>query len=130
MISKIKIFSIVTVLTGWFASPLFSQKSYEGPHPSLEVIEDAAQRRSEYLDRVNEVIEWRANVVERGDSEKMDLSSVSANLLLGRNLDECSARVIEMMETPGSGPFWRLPVVAVTFTSKELLSDEAHAAIR
>jgi hypothetical protein len=107
-----------------------AQRSYEGPHPSLEVVEDVAERRAQYLARVNEVIEWRANVVERDNSAKMDLSSVSANLLLGRNIDECSARVIEMMETPGSGPFWMLPVVAATFTGKELLSKEAHIAIR
>ena len=112
------------------AQSLFAQPSYEAAHPSLEVVEDAAERRAQYMERVSEIVEWRANVVERGDSEKMDLSSVSANLLLGRKIDECSVRVIEMMETPGSGPFWMLPVVAATFTGKGMLSEEAHAAIR
>ena len=112
------------------ASAALAQPSYEAAPPSLEVIESAAERRAQYLERVDEVIEWRANIVENGLSEKMDLASVSANLLLGRKLDECSARVIEMMETPGSGPFWMLPVVTVAFTGRDLLSQEAHEAIR
>ena len=56
-----------------------AQPSYEGPHPSLEIVEDPMQRRTEYLARVNEVIEWRAGIVKRGDAEKMDMASVSAN---------------------------------------------------
>ncbi|MCZ6674459.1 MAG: hypothetical protein O7C75_16135 [Verrucomicrobia bacterium] len=113
-----------------FVASANAQPSYEAVHPSLEVVVDAAQRRAQYLERVNEVLEWRAGIVERGQSEKMDLASVSANLLLGRKIDACSARVIEMMQTPGSGPFWMLPVVTVTFSGKNLLSQEAHAAIR
>lgn len=122
--------SLFTALICVFSNALFAQPSYEGPPPSLEVIEDAAERRAQYLDRVNEVLEWRAEIVARGDSQAMDLASVSANLLLGRRIEECSARVIEMMETPGSGPFWMLPVVTVAFTGKDLLTEEAHASIR
>ncbi len=121
---------LFTALVCVSSKGLFAQPSYEAPPPSLEVIEDAAERRAQYLDRVNEVLEWRAEIVARGDSKAMDLASVSANLLLGRRIEECSARVIEMMETPGSGPFWMLPVVTVAFTGKDLLSEEAHAAIR
>lgn len=108
----------------------FGQPSYEGPHPSVEVVEDPTLRRAQYHLRVQEVLQWRAEIVERGDSEKMDLASVSANLRLGRKLEACSERVIEMMQTPGSGPFWMLPAVCVAFTGKELLTDEAHQAIR
>ncbi len=115
-----------TLLTSWVTA----QPSYEGPHPSLEVVEDAAVRRAQYLERVNEVIEWRATIVERGQTEKLDLASVSANLLLGRKLNECSERVIEMMQTPGSGPFWMLPVTCVAFTGRDLLSPEARQSIR
>ena len=82
------------------------------------------------MERVNEVIEWRADIVKNGLTEKMDLASVSANLRLGRNIDECSARVIEIMQTPGSGPFWMLPSVCAAFSGKELLSQEARNAIR
>ena len=118
------------VLLGALTGSLMAQPSYEAPAPGQEVVEDAAVRRAQYMDRVNEVIHWRAEIVERGDSEKMDLASVSANLLLGRKIEECSARVIELMETPGSGPFWMLPIVTATFTGRDLLSEEAHAAIR
>ena len=107
-----------------------AQPSYEGPHPNLTVVEDPTLRRIQYNERVQEVIQWRAHLVERGDSEKMDLASVSANLRLGRKLDACSDRVIEMMETPGSGPFWMLPTVCVAFTGRDLLSEEAKNAIR
>lgn len=127
-----RIFSTLFLVTAGYLGmgSLSAQPSYEGPHPSLEVVENAAERRAQYLARVDEVIQWRANIVERGDAEKMDLASVSANLLLGRKLEACSARVIEMMEAPGSGPFWMLPVVTVAFAGRELLSQEAHDAIR
>ena len=113
-----------------FAQIVNAQPSYEAAHPSLDVIEDPIQRRAEYMARVNEVIEWRADIVKNGLAEKMDLASVSANLRLGRNIDECSARVIEMMQTPGSGPFWMLPSVCAAFSGKDLLSQEARDAIR
>ncbi len=107
-----------------------AQPSYEGPHPSLEIVEDPQQRRAEYMDRVNEVIHWRAGIVERGDAEKMDMASVSANLLLNQNIEACNARVIELMENPGSGPFWMLPTTCVAFMGRDKLSDEARQAIR
>lgn len=118
------------VLLGSLTGAVMAQPSYEAPAPGQAIVEDAAVRRAQYMDRVNEVIHWRAEIVERGDSEKMDLASVSANLLLGRKIEECSARVIELMETPGSGPFWMLPIVTATFSGRDLLSEEAHAAIR
>jgi len=126
--SAMKAISIVWLCS--LAAPLFAQPSYEGPHPSLDVVEDPALRRAAYLERVNEVIEWRAGIVERGDAEKMDLASVSANLLLGRNIEACNERVIEMMQTPGSGPFWMLPTTCVAFAGRDRLSVEAQAAIR
>ncbi len=110
--------------------PASAQPSYEAPHPDISVVQDPATRRAQYLQRVNEVITWRAEIVERGDAEKMDLASVSANLLLGRKIDQCSARVIEMMSEPGSGPFWMLPTVSAAFSGRELLSEEAQASIR
>ena len=82
--------------------PATAQPSYEAPPPDLTVVEDASQRRQQYLQRVNEVITWRAGMVERGDAEAMDLSSISATLLLHQNLDPCSRRVIALMQEPGT----------------------------
>ncbi|MCB1120601.1 MAG: hypothetical protein KJT03_03560, partial [Verrucomicrobiae bacterium] len=130
MESKLKQCVIGFVLLGLLGVSLVAQPSYERPPPSLEVVQDPAERRAQYLDRVNEVLEWRAEIVARGDAQAMDFSSVAANLLLGRRIEECSARVIEMMETPGSGPFWMLPVVTVVFAGQDLLSQEAQDAIR
>ncbi len=120
----------VAIATLWPLNFVAGQPSYEGPHPDTSVVEDPTLRRMQYHERVQEVIQWRAHIVERGDAEKMDLASVSANLRLGRKLDACSARVIEMMQTPGSGPFWMLPTVCVAFTGRDLLSDEARQSIR
>ena len=114
----------------FFQALALAQPSYEGPHPSLEIVEDPMRRRTEYLARVNEVIEWRAGIVKRGDAEKMDMASVSANLLLNQNIEACNARVLELMENPGSGPFWMLPTTCVAFTGRDKLSDEAQQAIR
>jgi hypothetical protein len=103
-----------------------AQPSYEAPPPDLTVVEDASQRRAQYTQRVNEVLTWRAGL----GTEDMGMATISAKLLLGQDLEKCSERVIELMQTPGTGPFWMFPSAGLAFTGRGILSPEAQASIR
>ncbi|MBL4574788.1 MAG: hypothetical protein JKY51_01640, partial [Opitutaceae bacterium] len=103
-----------------------AQPSYEAPPPDLTVVEDASQRRAQYMERVDEVLTWRAGL----GTENMGMATISAKLILGQDIDKCSERVIELMQTPGTGPFWMFPVAGLAFTGRDLLSPEAQASIR
>ncbi len=128
---KSQLFLILSLAT-LIAISARAQPSYEGPHPELTVVEDAAQRRAEYLQRVNEVITWRAGLIDRDPdpTKKLDIATISAKLVLKQDIDQCSERVIELMKEPGTGPFWMFPTVGVAFIGRDLLSPEAQASIR
>jgi len=123
MKSRIFIFLSSAVL---LSVPASAQPSFEAPPPDMGVVEDASLRREQYLQRVNEVITWRAGF----DVENMGMATISAKLLLGRDLEACSGRVIELMQTPGSGPFWMFPAAGVAFIGRDRLTPQARAAIR
>ncbi|RKX34834.1 MAG: hypothetical protein DRP71_05860, partial [Verrucomicrobia bacterium] len=116
-------------LTTLLMPPLLGQPSYTGPAPDGTVVEDAALRRSQYLDRVNEVIDWRIDFANL-NLNNMDLRSVKAMLVRGQNINICSQRVIALMQNPGTGPFWMLPTVGAAYLGRNLLSAEARDAIR
>ena len=107
-----------------------AQPSYEAPPPDLTVVEDATERRAQYLQRVNEVITWRAGLIEREPTRKLDIGTISAKLVLKQDIDRCSERIIELMETPGTGPFWMFPTVCAAFAGRDHLSSEAQSSIR
>ncbi|MCC6415366.1 MAG: hypothetical protein IT582_05625 [Opitutaceae bacterium] len=109
-----------------------AQPSFEAPPPSGEVLVDTGQRRAAYLQRVNEVLEWRAGDghTQSNDPANLDMATIATKLALGRDAAVCSARVIEIMQDPGTGPFWMFPNVCVAYLGRDLLSAEAQAAIR
>ena len=106
--------------------PVVGQPSYEAAPPSLEVVEDASIRRELYRQRTDEMIAWRAAL----GTENMGMATIAAKLRLQEDLEECSNRVIALMENPGSGPFWMFPSACVAFMGRDLLSQEALASIR
>lgn len=108
---------------------LLAQPSFEAPPPEQRVIARVDQRRAAYLARVDEVLAWRANRVKPGELIT-DLAGISAKLARGEDADLCSRSVIELMKTPGSGPFWMFPVVGVAYLGREQLSAEAQQSIR
>ncbi len=112
-----------------FAANLHAQPSYAGPMPSQAVVEDASARRSAYLARLDEVLKWRVDFVKPGELIT-DMSIISAKLARHEDADLCSRSVIEMMKTPGTGPFWMFPVVSMAFLGREQLSPEAQKSIR
>src|SRR5665811_1619771 len=88
------------------AQPSFSATTV----PSREIVEDAAARRAAYLKRVQEVIDYRANLVNPADPAGIDLAAVATMLARHENPAFCSEQVIRLMKAPGSGPFWMFPV--------------------
>ncbi|WP_221029736.1 hypothetical protein [Actomonas aquatica] len=121
---------VSTVLLGAAVS-VSAQPSYEAPPPSREVVERADQRRAEYLARVQEVIDWRIeNRYDPDDWTKLDMSAIAMLLQRGEHLEAANARIIEMMQEPGTGPFWMFPTTIVSFAGRDTLSPEAKQAIR
>ncbi|HVU35618.1 MAG TPA: hypothetical protein VHE61_19420 [Opitutaceae bacterium] len=111
------------------ATAASAQPSFEAPPPSRRPEPYADTRRQEYLRRVDEILHWRVGA-SHGQDGQMDMAAIAVNLVLHQNIDLCSRRVIEMMKSPGSGPFWMFPSVCVAFTGRDQLSPEARVAIR
>jgi len=124
---KTKIFSALLLAALAAFTPLAAQPAYEGPVPSRTVLETAAARRAAYDARIQEVMDWRIGVSK---PETLDLATIAILLRRGERIEECNARVIEMMKDPGTGPFWMFPAAIVAHAGKDKLSPEARAAIR
>lgn len=98
--------------------------------PSREVVPDAAARRAAYLQRVQEVIDYRANLVNPNDPAGIDMAAIATMLARHEKPELCSASVIRLMKAPGTGPFWMFPAVCVAYMGRDQLSPEARAALR
>ena len=107
-----------------------AQPSFTAPPPSTAVVQDADLRREQYFKRIDEAITWRNSLVKLDNPATMDMAAIAAKLVRHEDIDACSARVIELMKEPGTGPFWMFPAVCVAYTGRDLLSPEARAAIR
>lgn len=113
------------------AVTLSAQPSFEGPAPVVTTVPAEDQRLAAYHARVDEVMAWRAGRVDLNDIPgTMDMASIAILLTLGRDIEACNERVLQMMAEPGTGPFWMFPAVCVAFTGRELLSPEARTSIR
>ena len=117
------------VMATFFTQSVLGQPSFTGWNPDGTVVEDATLRRSQYLARVNEVIDWRIGYANL-DLDNMDLRSVTAMLVRKQNLSLCSQRVLALMQNPATGPFWMLRAAAAAYHGRGLLTTEAQAAIR
>jgi len=113
-------------------SPLAAQPSFSGPMPSHRIVESANERRQAYLARVDEVVAWVAGDTKyrTDDPANFDIAEVVARLIRRQDVDACSRRVVELMQQPGTGPFWMFPTVCLAYTGRDLLSPEAKASIR
>ncbi|WP_221031567.1 hypothetical protein [Actomonas aquatica] len=122
---------ILLGLAGGGLVTALAQPAFEGPPPLREPVERADLRRAAYLERVQEVVDWRIETLyDPADVAKMDISTVVMLLRRGEHLDDCSERVIQLMENPGSGPFWIFPTTMLAFAGRDTLSVEAQDAIR
>ncbi len=124
--------SLGFVLLSLTALAARAQPSFEAPAPSSAPVQDAAQRRADYLRRVDEILTWAAGggSAKTDDPAKLDLAMIAARIVRGQDLPGCSTRVIEMMREPGTGPFWMFPSVCIAYLGRDRLSPEALASIR
>ena len=110
---------------------LNAQSAYEGALPSREVIDDPAERRAAYLDRINEVFDWRIGRLDNREQKiAIDIATASMLVKRGERVDECNEAIIKLMEEPGTGPFWMFPSALAAFAGRDNLSPEARASIR
>ena len=107
-----------------------AQPSHTAPAKTPIVVNDPAERRNQYLARVNEVLVWRS---AQGLAEKHELWSlpdIAAKLSLRTDAAACSARLIELMKQPSGDMFWMFPVTCISYLGRDQLSTEAKAAVR
>jgi len=109
---------------------LQAQPSFENPPPGQRVVEDVNARRTAYLARVDEMVEVRLSRYDPGNLATLDMSALSMKLMRGEDIEACNRRVIELMESPGTGPFWMFPTTMVAYAGRDKLSPEARQAIR
>ena len=130
---KIKFLSLaaLSAFVGFSAASLSAQPSFSGPMPSTAPVQRADQRRTAYLDRVDEVLTWRAGLAKPGDSSLITgMGIIVAKLARHEDADLCSRSVIALMKEPGSGPFWMFPTTCIAYLGQGQLSPAAQAAIR
>ncbi len=111
------------------ALPLGAQPAFEQPF-SREPVESLDQRRADYLDRNKQKQDWRLGLYAENDFATMDNSAIAMLLTRGEEIEACNRRVIELMEKPGTGPFWMFPVTMVAYAGRDKLSVEARQAVR
>ena len=115
---------LLALTTSAFAQPAFEQPFSREPVEALDV------RRAQYLDRIEQMQDWRIGLYAEGDFTTMDNSALAMLLMRGEKIEECNQRVIELMKTPGTGPFWMFPVTMVAYAGRDKLSPQARESIR
>lgn len=89
-----------------------------------------ANRHEAYLDRLKEVVAWRAGRVDPEDTEKGNHHEIAVSLALGRNIEWASQRLINILEEPRGDMFWMFPMTSIAYLGRDLLTDEAKQALR
>lgn len=107
-----------------------AQPSYTAAPPPKTPVEDAAQRRDQYLARRMESLRWRAALATSGEPAKLGLAEIAAKLALREDAEACSARLVELMKTPSADMFWMFPVTCISYLGRDQLTPAAKAAIR
>jgi hypothetical protein len=118
------------VLAAAATLPALAQPSFVAPPPPTAPVADASLRLAAYHARIDEVMRWRADQVDRNKPAAIDMAAIAIKLALNEDLDLCSERVLELMKDPGTGPFWMFPAVCVAYTGRDRLTPEARAALR
>jgi hypothetical protein len=124
---------IITFLSlcSWLALIAPAQPSTTGavPVPSQDFRSDA--RRSAYLARADEAIQWYLDSVKPGEPATFASAQIAAKLARHEDAAAVSARVIELMKGPQSQDmFWMFPWTAISYLGRDQLTPAAKAAIR
>ncbi|SDR84968.1 hypothetical protein [Opitutus sp. GAS368] len=118
-------------LCGALAGPARAQPSTTGPMPAPVTDFATDARRTAYLARANEVLQWYVDSIKPGDPATFGSGQIAAKLARHEDAATVSARVIELMSGPQSQDmFWMFPWTAISFLGRDQLSPAAKAAIR
>lgn len=112
------------------AASLWAQPSFTGPAPVPTVINDASLRRAAFLERRDEVVNWRALLAKPGEPATVGLAEIAAKLARREDAALCSERLIELMKTPSGDMFWMFPVTCISYLGRDQLTPAAKAAVR
>lgn len=107
-----------------------AQPSYTAAPPPTTPVEDAVQRRDQYLARRMESLRWRAGLATPGDPTKWGLAEIAAKLALREDAEACSVRLVELMKAPSADMFWMFPVTCISYLGRDQLTPAAKTAIR
>ncbi len=108
-----------------------AQPSTTGPLPVPPTDFAADARRTAYVARANEVLQWYVDSIKPGEPATFNSGQIAAKLARGEDAAACSARIIELMNRPQSADmFWMFPWTAISFLGRDQLTAEAKAAIR
>lgn len=126
-----KRFLSLLTLCGVLVSPAFAQPSTTGPMPVPPTDYSADARRTAYLARANEVLQWYVDSIKPGNPATFGTGQIAAKLARREDAAAVSARVVELMDRPQSADmFWMFPWTAISFLGRDQLTPEAKAAIR
>ncbi len=112
------------------AASLWAQPSFTGPAPVPTVINDASLRRAAFLERRDEVVNWRALLAKPGEPATVGLAEIAAKLARREDAALCSERLIELMKTPSGDMFWMFPVTCISYLGRDQLTPAAKTAVR
>ena len=129
MKSNMQKLALALLISVFLARGAAAQPSYKGPMPSGAIL-DNWHRQLATQARIDEILNWRDDAARKGGEKTVDMAAVAVKLAKHEDADLCSRRVIEIMKTPGSGPFAMFPMTCVAFLGRDQLSPEARAAIR
>ena len=118
-------------LCGVLAGSMFPQPATTGPVPAPPTDFATDARRTAYLARADEVLQWYVDSVKPGEPATFNSGQIAAKLARREDAAAVSARVVELMSRPQSQDmFWMFPWTAISFLGRDQLTPEAKAAIR
>ena len=119
------------LISGVLSSSAWAQPATTGPMPVPTHDYRTDARRTAYLARANEVLQWYVDSIKPGDPATFAAGQIAAKLARHEDAGPVSARVVELMSVPQSQDmFWMFPWTAISYLGRDQLTPEAKAAIR
>lgn len=121
----------LSLLCALSVGPSFAQPATTGPMPVPPTDFATDARRSAYLARANEVLQWYVDSIKPDNPATFHSAQIAAKLARREDAAAVSARIVELMSVPQSQDmFWMFPWTAVSYLGRDQLTPAAKAAIR
>ncbi|MBP7481379.1 MAG: hypothetical protein KA788_02485, partial [Lacunisphaera sp.] len=126
-----KLFLVLSLLCGLLASSGQAQPATTGPMPTPPTDFATDARRTAYLARANEVLQWYVDSIKPDNPATFNSGQIAAKLARREGDAAVSARIVELMSVPQSQDmFWMFPWTAISYLGRDQLTPGAKAAIR